>query len=132
MNVALDTDGVRQAALELMVFSLQEEDIDRQIGKLLHQDASPEMLAKVMPARKLADAYYTYAVYLMWLKGTLASGIELELLADEAEGLKAIDAARHEFEQTHPACPRCSVRQYSATPISCRNSKCAMKFRRER
>lgn len=130
MIVSNDTEGVRQAALELMVISLKEEDTERQIRVLQSQEASAETLAKVMPLRKVADGYYSFALYLMWLRGMLDSDVELEILADEAEGLRAIQTARFEFERDHPACPQCGARQYSMKPISCR--KCNMSFRKAR
>jgi hypothetical protein len=129
--VTNDMEGVRQAALELMVISLKEEDTDRQIRNLLDQEASPETLAKVMPVRKVADGYYSYAIYLMWLRGMLDSNVELALLADEAEGLRTLQTARQQFERDHPACPGCGIRQYSTAPIRCRNGRCGMDFRKK-
>jgi hypothetical protein len=128
--VSQDIDGVRAAALELMVESLREEDTDRVVANLLAQNASPETLAKAMPRRTLADAYYSYAHYIMWLRSMRVSEVQIDLLADEAEGLRAIETARQEFERDHPGCPRCSTRQYSRSPIKCR--KCGMDFTKGR
>jgi tRNA(Ile2) C34 agmatinyltransferase TiaS len=56
------------------------------------------------------------------------ANIDIEVLADEAEGLRAIEDALHEYDRAHPGCPRCGVRQYSATSILCR--KCGLNFRK--
>jgi hypothetical protein len=130
--VSQDMESVRQAALELMVESLKEEDTGRQLGSLLQQESevAPETLIKIVPARKLASGFYEFAAYLMWLRGMNEADVELTIFADEAEGLLALRAARQDFEQSHPACPRCSVRQYSSTPIVCR--KCGMNFKKGR
>jgi hypothetical protein len=125
-----DMESVRQAALELMVESLKREDTERQIGNLHAQEAGPEMLMKVAPALTLAHGFYEYASYLMWLRGMIEADVELPIYADEAEGLVAIQAARQEFERSHPGCPQCGVRQYSTTPILCR--KCGMNFKKGR
>ena len=129
VNVTQDIDGVQQAALELMVESLKEADVDRQVSNL-GEDATPEQLAKLMPRRTLADAYYDYASYLLWIRGKLEAGVELEILADEADGLTAVAAAWQEYEHSHPACPRCRTRQYSSTAMRCRNSRCGLDFRK--
>lgn|GEM_PF-6125091 len=129
MIVTQDNAGIRTAALELMVESLREEDTNRQLDNLLMQDPSPETVAKLMPARKLADGFYPYASYLMWLRGMIASNIDVSIYADEAEGLREIETAAQQFAREHPACPRCETRQYSKTPISCR--KCGMSFRKK-
>jgi hypothetical protein len=128
--VSRDTESIRQAALELMVESLKREDTERQLGALHDQDAGPEMLLKIVPARKLANGFYDYAAYLMWLRGMIEADVKLPILADEAEGLVAIRVARQEYEQAHPACPGCGARQYSTKPIHCR--KCGMNFKKGR
>jgi len=126
--VTADIPGTRQAALELLVESLHQEDVERQISSLREQDAEPDVLAKLAPKRTLADAYYEYARYLLWLRGKRADGIEIEVLADEAEGLGAIEDALREYDRAHPGCPRCAARQYSASPMLCR--KCGLNFRK--
>jgi hypothetical protein len=128
VNVTQDIDEVRQAALELMVESLKEEDTERQLANLLAQGEAPEALAKMLPRRTLVDAYYLYAEYLMWLRATRDADVDVEILADEAEGLRAIEAARQEYEREHPACPECGNRQYSRFAVSCRISRCGAKF----
>jgi hypothetical protein len=125
-----DIDEVRQAALELMVESLKAEDVDRQINNVLLDEDGLAALAKLMPRRSLTDAYYVYAEYLMWLRAMRDADVDVEILADEAEGLRAIEAARQEYEREHPACPECGVRQYSRFAMSCRISRCGAKFKK--
>jgi hypothetical protein len=128
VNVTQDIDEVRQAALELMVESLKAEDVERQINNVLLDDDGLAALAKLMPRRSLTDAYYVYAEYLMWLRAMRDADVDVEILADEAEGLRAIEAARQEYEREHPACPECGTRQYSRFAVSCRISRCGAKF----
>jgi hypothetical protein len=132
MTVTQDMDGVREAAVELMVESLKQEDVDRVVENLILHDAEPETLAKAVPRRSLSAAYYEWATYLMWIRGMRDSGVEMEILADEAEGLRAIEAARQEFERDYPGCPQCGTRQYSRFAMSCRKSACGAKFEKGR
>jgi NADH pyrophosphatase NudC (nudix superfamily) len=125
-------DGVRQAALELMVESLGAEDVERQLDNLRAQDADEETLAKVMPMRTMADGFYDFAGYILWIRGLIDSNVEIPIMADEAEGLRALAAAQQEFERDHPACPQCGTRQYSSTAMRCRKSRCGMDFRKSR
>jgi hypothetical protein len=125
-------NGVRQAALELMVESLRAKDVERVLDNLRAQDADETTLSKALPVRALPDGYYDFAVYILWLRSMRDSGAGMTIYADEAEGLRAIEEARQEFERDHPACPQCHTRQYSSTAIGCRNSRCGMKFRRDR
>jgi hypothetical protein len=102
--------------------------VDRQINNVLLDEDGLAALAKLMPRRSLTDAYYVYAEYLMWLRAMRDADVDVEILADEAEGLRAIEAARQEYEREHPACPECGVRQYSRFAMSCRISRCGAKF----
>jgi hypothetical protein len=130
--VSEDTASVRQACIELFEESLHEDDTNRALENLVAQEADPETLKKALPVRTLVNAFYEYAAYLMWLRGMLSSDVELEILADEAEGLRTLEAARQEFERAHPACPQCRFRQYSTAPMTCRNRACRMDFRKKR
>jgi NADH pyrophosphatase NudC (nudix superfamily) len=132
MIVTQSMESVRQAAYELMVESLKEQDVDRQIDNLLLQDADVSTLAKVLPVRTMADGFYPCAVYFLKLRQMLDSGIAFSILADDAEGLCAVEAARQDFERDHPACPQCGKRQYSSTPIRCRSIRCGMEFGKKR
>lgn len=132
MLVTQNFDAVRQAALELMKESLKAEDIERQIENLLLHDAGESDLAKIVPVRTMADGFYDFATYILWLRGMIDADVEISVLADEAEGLRAIEAARQEFERDHPECPQCGRRQDSSTPIRCRNIRCRMEFTKRR
>jgi len=125
-------DGVRQAALELMKESLGAADVERQLDNLCAQDADEATLAKVIPVRTMADGFYSYAAHILWMRKMIASNVEISVLADEAEGLCAIEDAVHEFERDHPPCPKCGKRQYSSTAMRCRNGRCGMDFRKQR
>jgi hypothetical protein len=130
MVVTQNMDGVRQAALELMVESLKAKDVERVLDNLRQQDADEVTLAKALPVRSLPDGYYDFASYILWLRSMRDSGSEMTIYADEAEGLRAIEEARQEFESKHPACPQCRTRQYSGTAIRCRNSGCGLEFKK--
>ena len=130
MIVTQYIEGVRQAVLELMVESLGAEDVERQLDNLRAQDADESTLAKVVPVRTMAEGFYDFAAYLMWMRGKIDAGVGISILADEADGLSAFEAARQEFERGHPPCPQCSARQYSATAMFCR--KCHLDLRKAR
>lgn len=132
MIVTQSMDGVRQAALELMKESLGAEDVERQIDNLRAQDADEATLAKVMPVRTMADGFYDFARHIMWIRQMINSGVEISIMADEAEGLCALEAARQEFERQHPACPQCGTRQYSSTAMRCRKGRCGLEFGKKR
>jgi hypothetical protein len=125
-------DGVRQAALELMKEPLGAEDLERQLASLRAQDADDSAMAKLMPVRTMADGFYDFATHAMWLRGMIESKVEVSILADEAEGLRAVEAAMHDFDRDHPACPQCGKRQYSSTAMRCRNGRCGLEFRKKR
>ena len=132
MIVTQYMDGVRQAALELMKESLGAEDTERQLDNLCAQDADEATLAKVIPVRTMADGFYDFASYLLWVRGILDANVEMSIAADEAEGLRALEAARQQFERDHPACLQCGRRQYSSTAMRCRNGRCGAEFGKKR
>jgi hypothetical protein len=130
--VTQDIPGITQAARELMEESLRQEDMERVLENLLLQDADFATLAKAYPVRHLAEGYYEYATYILWMRGKLDAGLQMSIMADEADGLCAIEAARQQFDRDHPACPQCGKRQYSSTPIRCRSIRCGMEFGKKR
>lgn len=132
MIVTQCMDGVRQAALELMVESLGAADVERRLDDLCAQDADEDTLAKVIPVWTMADGFYDFASYILWMRSMIDSGVEMSVLADEAEGMRAVHAAIQEFERDHPPCPQCGKRQLSSTAIRCRNGRCGMDFRKKR
>jgi len=133
MIVTQNTEGIRQAALELMEESLGADDLARQIESLSAEEdlmAYAVSLAKTVPVRSVASGFYDYAAYLFWIRSMIDADVELTILAEEAEGLRALAAAQQEFERDHPACPQCGARQQSSTPIRCR--VCRMEFKKRR
>jgi len=130
--VTQSMDGIRQAALELMEESLGAEDVERQLDNLCAQDADEATLEKVIPVRTMADGFYEFASYLLWVRGILDANVEMSITADDAEGLRALEAARQQFERDHPACPQCGTRQYSSTEMRCRKGRCGMEFQKKR
>jgi hypothetical protein len=126
VNTLFGSCQIKTAAHELMVESLKQEATEKRISCLLDEDLSNvdfSVVVKAITARSLPAGYYDAATYLMWLRGILESGVALPVLADEAEGLSHIEAARCEFECGHPPCPRCGKRQFSTTVVICRNCK---------
>jgi len=98
------------AALEILKESLNNERLQRQLSRIEPDD--PQML-KLLPARKLADGYYDWVMYLLWLRNKMSAGVEFgEVFADEAEGITAIALATQDFERDHPQCPACGERGY--------------------
>lgn len=133
MIVTQDINGIRQAALELMVESLGADDLARQIESIMSDDdlmAYAVSLAKTVPVRTVADGFYDYAAYLFWIRSMIDADVELTILAEEAEGLRALAAAQQEFERDHPPCSQCGERQFSRTAIRCRS--CRMEFKKRR
>jgi hypothetical protein len=133
MIVTQHMNGIRQAALELMVESLGADDLARQIESIMSGDdlmAYAVSIAKTVPVRTMADGFYDYAAYLFWIRSMIDADVDITILAEEAEGLRALAAAQHEFERDHPACPQCGERQSSRTPIKCRS--CRLEFKKRR
>ena len=110
--VSQDVEGIRMAALEIFEESMNSADLERRLSRLGPDD--PQVL-KLLPQRDLADGYYDWALYLLWLKSKMNAGVEFEMLyADEAEGLSALSLAMQDFEKKHPRCACCGERGHSA------------------
>jgi hypothetical protein len=117
--VTNDTEGLRMAALELFEAELYGPDLERQIGNL-PPGAGPEEIEKLARPRRLSPGYEDFLVYVLWLESMNSAGVQMQLNADEAEGLRAVAAARAEFRSNHPECPACGVRQYNTSARTCR------------
>ncbi|MFL6310578.1 MAG: hypothetical protein ACJ71W_00605 [Terriglobales bacterium] len=133
MIVTQDMNGIRRAALELMVESLGADDLARQIESIMSGDdlmAYAVSLAKTVPVRTVAEGFYDYAAYLFWIRSMIDADVDITVLAEEAEGLRALASAQQQFERDHPACPQCGAQQYSTTPIKCRS--CRLEFKKRR
>jgi hypothetical protein len=124
--VAQDVEGIRLAALQLFEESLREKEMDRVISNASQAD-DLTALERVVQEQKLSPGYRDWTLYLIWLKGKIDTGVNLEISADEAEGLTALVSARQEFEREHPQCFKCGARQYSKVSLRCRS--CSVEFR---
>jgi hypothetical protein len=121
---AQDVEGLRQAALEMFVQTMENEELE---GRL--RSSAPDDLAqmeKLLPNKTLAPGYYEQVLYLLWFEDKLNAGITFsEISADEAEGMAALQRARQQFQQEHPQCPHCGTR------VKYRGQKGCMKCHRE-
>jgi hypothetical protein len=110
IQVARDFEGLRQAAVTMLEEARLAQQRDR-LAELADQVSEPSALLGPGPAaRTLAAGYYDRVVYLLDVEATLARGISIpssSLAATECLGLKALAAARVEFEREHPPCPQC-------------------------
>lgn len=109
--VSRDAQGLKAAMLELLEMSL-----------------SPAQREEDIPETKLSPGYFARVEYLVRLEGMMKAGATFELLADEVEGLQALQSARGEFEREHPSCSGCGTPQYSAFAQRCH--ACGAQFKR--
>ncbi len=115
--VSQDAEGIRMAALEVFELSLQSKSIERRIQNIRPDDL--EQIVKIIPERKLSPGYYEFLMYLLWLEGQMEAGCNFALNADEADGLRAVQQARHEFDREHPACGNCGTPRASVRARRC-------------
>lgn len=127
IQVNRDMQGVRLAALEIFEEQLVAKNTERQMRNLPPGVASEE-IAKYARPQSLSPGYGEFALYLLWMEETMEAGIEMAVLADEADGLRAIAQARSEFRSKHPACPACGTLQLKQVVIKCRG--CGKEFKR--
>lgn len=66
-----------------------------------------EFLQRVIPQRSLAEGYYAWIDYLIWLSATHDIVPFRELSAIEVEGIKIIRAARDKFLSDRVRCGKC-------------------------
>jgi hypothetical protein len=119
-------DALEEAAIELFERSLTSEGRDRAIiHASQHNDLSE--LERVIEPEKYAPGFSAFLCYLLWLEGMLNIGVEFELYADEAEGLRLLKKARNDFEIEHPRCFSCGVHQFVRVAKSCH--ACGQKLR---
>ncbi|HLJ89577.1 MAG TPA: hypothetical protein VKZ53_22395 [Candidatus Angelobacter sp.] len=128
ITVSQDHDGVRIAALELFEEQLHRHDADRALANaLISGDIDDALLAKLSPNSSLSPGYRDFVVYVLWLKSMIGAGVQFDLTDGEAEGLRAIEAARQEFVTKHPPCRYCGYFQYSTVSMRCH--KCRKELR---
>jgi hypothetical protein len=107
--VAQDVEGLRQAALEIFVQTMENDALERRLGSIAPDDMA--QIEKLLPSKTVAPGYYEQALYLLWLEGKMNAGIQFkDIAADEAEGLTALQRARQQFNHDHPPCPHCGTR----------------------
>lgn len=90
-------------------------------------------LAAQLPRRLLSPGYYRWAEHLFRLDAERRAGVGFsagELAAVEVAGLVELDRARTTFENAHPACSACGLRQENRFGRECPG--CGAKFRRKK
>ena len=122
-----DYPGLRIAAAEMYIESFLRGSLDEVLEGSTREGAI-EALGKIIPTRSVAHGYYQWVLYLMWLRSVTALPCaEIELMADEAEGLIVVADAERDFRNSHPGCFKCgALNEESAW--SCR--KCQVEFSR--
>jgi hypothetical protein len=68
-----------------------------------------EARRRLLPKRTVAEGYFIWLGYLVWLESVLEVQPSLTLLAGEVEGLIILRRARDHFRATHPPCPHCGM-----------------------
>ncbi|HLJ87762.1 MAG TPA: hypothetical protein VKZ53_13130 [Candidatus Angelobacter sp.] len=128
ITVSQDHDGVRMAAVELFEQQLHSQDADRALANAsISGEIDDALLAKLCPNSNLSPGYRDFVVYMLWLKSMMHAGVQFHLTDGEAEGLRAIEAARQEFVGKHPPCRYCGAFQYSTVSMRCH--KCRKELR---
>jgi hypothetical protein len=122
-----DYPGLRIAAAEIYIESFLRRDLDEVLAGSLRESAV-EALVKAMPPRSVSHGYYQWVSYLLWLRSvTGLPSAEIELMADEAEGLIVVADAERDFRAHHPSCFKCGTLN-DESACSCR--KCQVEFGR--
>jgi hypothetical protein len=68
-----------------------------------------QLIEQSVPPRTLAEGYYVWVAYLVWLLRAVDHVQFRELHAADVEGLKIVIDARNEFLRHHPRCARCGA-----------------------
>jgi hypothetical protein len=107
MHVELDYGGLRIAAREYY----EEGWGWRKVRRASKQQLAnrEEFIRKTLPPRTLADGYYLWIDYLVWLLSTVETLRIETLAASEVEGIRIVSEARAEFARKHPRCYRCGA-----------------------
>jgi hypothetical protein len=129
LNIEKDTEGLQVALRELF-----EESYLRDAIGMLIEDADIETADRAyedLPVRTLSPGYYTRAEYLIDLGSAIDTGAQYSAaMMDRSDirGLQALKRAKVLFENDHPPCPGCGVRQDNRFATQCRS--CSTKFRK--
>ena len=123
VRVASDTAGIRTAMAELCEHSLLERKAAQRIEQVLTGGNvnAIEQVRKLAPRSRISPGYQDWTLYLLWLEGMIAAGVQFEkpITAEEAEGLRAVDAARSQWNYEHPPCPNCGARLANRAVRTC-------------
>lgn len=90
IQVERDLEGLRKAAMEVFMESLSNN-------------------STAAPIRQLAEGYYAHVEYLLWLKSRQRVA-EVNLTAEDVDGICAVEAAHDEFTEKYPRCGACGHR----------------------
>jgi hypothetical protein len=129
IDTAREREGIEKAVLDLLEESFTFACVRRSLD-FVDDETAARMLD--MPERMLSPSYYKLGEFLLWLADLLEIGAASNdrLTADELEGLRALAAAKREFESRHPKCGACGTRQESKFSPSCR--ECGAEFTRKK
>ena len=121
IQVERDMEGLQEAIRALFEESFQLSAIGvavRSADKETRQRALADM-----DQRKLSPGYYTRATYLLDLGSALEAGVSYgadQLTRSDVLGLQALNRAKNEFYNDHPACSACGVRKDNRFASQCK------------
>jgi hypothetical protein len=131
IDVAYDAEGVRMALEALFEEDFVRARIERVAGSATAE--SRQRMEWQIPKRVLSPGYYRWAEHIFRLDAERRAGVGFtagELAGVEVAGLVALDRARGAFENAHPACSACGLRQENRFGREC--PSCGAKFRRKK
>ena len=89
---------------------LEEEWALSQISPLLAKTPDPEaLIRKTVKKRQLAEGYYKWIGYLLWLSRMHDIASFRDLTSAEAHGIEIVRSAGKEFLANHPKCEKCGA-----------------------
>ena len=112
IRVERDGEGLQMALLWLLEEALVRGRIAKAVASA--SDYEVTRLEAEIPDREISPGYFTRAGYLLGLSTDLELGIPIDpasISPSDVIGIRAVRAARAEFDREHPGCPRCGERQ---------------------
>jgi hypothetical protein len=106
-DVSADVAGVRKAIQEFFLEGYEYPEASKMLESTRPEHRAAAR-AKLFTPRTLADGYYTWVFYLVWLERILEVA-QIPLFAVEAEGLVVLRQERNRFQASHPPCPHCGM-----------------------
>ncbi|SRR5579884_170075 len=108
MYVESDYAHLRIAARESLEegWALQGAERTLRLGRAQDRAAYIE---RRLPKRTLAEGYYTWIDYLLWLSDVHEVVSFRNLTATEVEGIRIVREARDQFLARHPRCGKCGA-----------------------